>query len=68
MKGDRIVVRPAGGFGYTLDEPAQGKVGVRLTLGGGVRWCAVAPGADDRVDHFAAVANTPAPAFCPPQP
>ncbi len=72
VKADRIVVRGRGaGFGYTLDEPAQGRVGVRLALAGGVRWCSDAPArtaADDRVDHFVARPRTPAPTICPLSP
>jgi YVTN family beta-propeller protein len=69
VRADRIIVKARrAGFAYTLDEPAQGQVAVRLSLGAGIRWCAVAVGAEDRVDRFVATPNTPAPTFCPPQP
>jgi hypothetical protein len=65
-------------FGYTLDEPSQGRIGVRLTLGSGVTWCTDAPAQAagtppstakyDHVDKFQARAKSPAPAVCPPQP
>ena len=44
VQADKIVVK--GGratFGYTLDEPSQGRVAVRVVLGGNVGWCADAP-------------------------
>jgi len=76
---DRITVK--GGkadWSYTLDEPSQGRVAVRLTLGTGGAWCADAPArqsgnppstaGNDRVDKFVAQPNTPAPAACPPSP
>jgi hypothetical protein len=70
VKRDAITVRGGrASFGYTLGEPTQRRVAVRLTLGSGARWCAEAapsrPG-DDRVDHFTG-AGVP-PAFCPPRP
>jgi para-nitrobenzyl esterase len=41
VKADRIRVKGGGaGFTYTLDEPAQGRVGLRLRLGTGFVWCA----------------------------
>jgi hypothetical protein len=60
---------------YTLDEPSQGSVGIRLTLGTGVRWCAeggkplpaFAP-KKDQTDKFSARRKTPAPVVCPPLP
>ncbi len=44
VNGDLLKVRGGGGqWAYTLDEPAQGRVAVRLRLGTGVQWCAEAP-------------------------
>lgn len=65
VKDDRLTV--SGGratFCYTLDEPQQGRVGIRVELGQGVAWCADAPGRTDQIDGFRGVANTPAPAAC----
>jgi hypothetical protein len=63
-----------GGFDYTLDEPVQGAVAVRLTLGGG-GWCAAAnaklsgtqpsSAQNDRPGKFAGERNAAAPASCP---
>src|SRR6185503_11826973 len=54
-------------WAYTLDEPAQGAVALRLRLGTGVVWCAAAPGDPDKdeVDKFAAERNAPPPFSCP---
>jgi hypothetical protein len=60
------------GWGYTLDQPSQGTVAVRLTLGADRPWCAAAPAkggpANDTVGRFVAQRNTPPPASCPPVP
>jgi hypothetical protein len=79
----RIVVRPnririrGGGasWTYTLNETAQGAVGVWLRLGTQAPWCTRAPAKSsgnppstasyDRVDRFVAARQTPAPAVCP---
>lgn len=63
---------------YTLDEPKQGRISVRLTLGTGVDWCAEAPARMtgtplssekfDRVDRFLGQKNAPAPVGCPVPP
>jgi hypothetical protein len=71
VKVDGLVVKGGGSaFGYTLDEPSQGRVAVRLALGAGIRWCAEAPAAagQDGVDRFVGERDAPAPAFCPPTP
>jgi hypothetical protein len=62
-------------WGYTLDEPAQGRVAVRLSFGGTLDWCGEATAktsgrppttaANDRQDKFVAAAKTPPPASCP---
>jgi hypothetical protein len=62
LKGGRA------GFGYTLDEPAQGALAVRLTLGGDRPWCAAAPGRIDVAGRFVAVPRTAAPLDCPALP
>jgi hypothetical protein len=73
----RVVVQPdtliieGGGSSwcYSLDEPSQGRVGMRLTLGSGIEWCAEAPAKsgerNDRVDRFMAQPKTSPPAACP---
>lgn len=63
---------------YSLDEPAQGSLALRLALGAAPAWCALAPartsgnppsaGASDRIDRFVGAPNAPAPASCPPLP
>lgn len=60
------------GFGYTLDEPSQGAMAVRLTLGTGVTWCAsavpkVPASRYDRPGKFFAT-HADAPAACSPVP
>jgi DNA-binding beta-propeller fold protein YncE len=55
---------------YTLDEPSQGSVAVRLQLGNGPTWCANGPAKDpaaknDKVGKFKAQSNSPAPGVCP---
>src|SRR5262249_19986052 len=69
---DGLVVRGGrSGWPYTLTEPAQGGVALRLQTGTGTRWCAVAApkaqaASNDRVDHFTGSGGVPA--FCPPRP
>jgi hypothetical protein len=76
---DKVTIKGGkAGWGYTLDEPAQGRVAVRLALGTGVAWCADAPAKasgtppstakHDKVDKFIGAKNTPAPASCPAVP
>ncbi|MDG2305862.1 MAG: hypothetical protein P8R42_14695 [Candidatus Binatia bacterium] len=65
-------------FGFTLDEPKQGRIAVRLTLGTGVDWCAEVPAKQkgtpsstdkfDKVDKFLGEKNFPAPVACPVPP
>lgn len=60
-------------WGYTLDEAQQGRIAVRLQLGG-MFWCADAPAkssgsppstaANDRPGKFVAASKTPAPTSC----
>jgi hypothetical protein len=74
---DRIQVKGGGSaLAYTLDEPSQGRIAVRLTFGTSDPWCAEAPAratgsppSTVRADHpgkFIAQRNAPAPATCPP--
>jgi hypothetical protein len=78
VEANSITVKAGGAsFGYTLDEPMQGSVGVRLLLGQ-IAWCAAAPAkstgnppstaSNDTVDRFVAEPKTPAPSSCPPLP
>jgi hypothetical protein len=63
---------------YTLNEPKQGAVAVRLTLGSAQGWCAAAPAKlsgnppstakSDKIDRFAGAPKTAAPVACPPLP
>jgi len=59
-------------FGYTLDEPAQGKIAVRLQLGRGDVWCTTftaKPGRDarnDRPGRFVGSRQRAVPTDCPP--
>lgn len=79
LKADSLSIR--GGkvnWSYTLDEPQQGRVGVRLTLADGTGWCTDAPAkltgsppssaTNDKQDKFAAQPRTAAPASCPALP
>jgi hypothetical protein len=66
IRNDKLLVK--GGrdlFAYSLDEPSQGRIALRLTLGTDAQWCAEATGRQDEVDEFIAVVNTPTPAICP---
>jgi YVTN family beta-propeller protein len=79
LKPDTLTVK--GGkalFAYSLDEPAQGRVAIVLTLGSGTQaYCAEAPAKlsgnppstarNDRVDKFVG-ARDALPASCPPPP
>jgi hypothetical protein len=43
IKTGRIVIAGGGAaFGYTLDEPLQRRISVRLTIGEAADWCAEA--------------------------
>jgi hypothetical protein len=76
LKGDSLVVKGGkAAWCYTLDEPAQGRVGVRLAMGDGAEWCADVPAKasgtppttarHDTVDRFTGAPKTPPPAACP---
>jgi hypothetical protein len=79
VQPNRIIVKGGkSAWGYTLDEPSQGRIALRLTLGGGRPWCAEVPArvtgnppstsASDRVDRFVGQPKTPPPPSCPPVP
>jgi len=58
-------------FGYTLDQPSQGTIAVRLQLGTATPWCAEANGfppttaRNDTVDRFTGQRKAPPPDQCP---
>jgi hypothetical protein len=63
--GKTLKLSCAGLAGFTLDEPAQGTLDVRLTLGSALPYCFSFAGASaDRPGIFKASA-APAPAMCP---
>ena len=79
VKGHKVSIRGGkNSWGYTLDEPAQGRIAVRLTLGTSITWCSDAePGtsgdppsaaAYDRAGKFQARRLQVAPDACPPLP
>lgn len=76
VRENRLDVRGGrAAWGYTLDEPSQGRMAMRLTLGSGVTWCADAPPKTsgnppsseryDKVDRYQAASKSPAPVGCP---
>ena len=76
VSADRLLVKGRGaGLGYSLDEPRQGTIAVRLQLGGATPWCAEAPAKatgkspvtvkNDKVDRFTAQPKSPAVDQCP---
>jgi len=79
VRANHIRLRAGGAsFAYTLDEPEQGAIALRLRLGTALPWCASAPAKSggsppsttlyDHVDRFIGARNTPPPAICPPLP
>ncbi|MFQ5665884.1 MAG: hypothetical protein ACE5I7_05565 [Candidatus Binatia bacterium] len=73
VKPDTIRIRAGkSDWLYTLDEPTQGRIAVRLRLGTAVQWCADVPPkaapTHDRQDFFRGEPKTPAPPACPPVP
>lgn len=75
VRADSLSITAGGSlFAYTLDEPAQGAIGVELRLGVSATWCAEAPAKqsgnppsttrNDTIDKFVGEPNTPAPAAC----
>ena len=76
---DLLTVKGGGaGFAYTLDEPRQGRIAVRLVLGTATVLCAEAPARTsgtppsparyDRVGRFTGAPRTPPPPACPQLP
>jgi len=76
VSADHLMVKGQGAaFGYSLDEPRQGTIAVRLQLGSAAPWCAEAPAKatgkppvtvkNDKQDRFTAQSNAPAPDQCP---
>lgn len=79
LKNDTLQVRGGkANWPYTLDEPAQGRVAVRLLLSDGTGWCAEAPAKvsgnppstanNDHQDKFVGQPKSAAPAACPALP
>ena len=50
---------------YTLNEPSQGAMAVRLQLGAGPIWCTAFPAKTDSVNKFIGASKPPLPASCP---
>src|SRR5207244_7929456 len=71
LNPDRLAIRAGGAaFAYTLNEPSQGSIAIRLTLGAdALTFCAEGGGTlpphVDVQDRFTATRNTPPPATCP---
>jgi hypothetical protein len=76
VANDRITVTGGGSaWPFTLDEPRQGTLAVRLDLGTGASWCAAAPARaigtppstarDDTRDRFNGQRKAPPPEQCP---
>ena len=79
VKADGITVKGGkAGWTYTLNEPMQGRVAVRLRLGSTDGWCTDAPALakgdppstakSDRTNLFKAEHKAPAPGSCPDVP
>ena len=79
LRGNLIKIRGGkSSWAYTLNEPSQGRIALRLTMGNQFRWCTDAPAkmsgnppstaSNDKVDKFVGARRTPAPATCPPLP
>jgi hypothetical protein len=76
VANDRISIAGGGSaWPFTLDEPRQGTLAVRLDLGTGVSWCAAAPARaigsppstarNDARERFIGQAKAPPPEQCP---
>ncbi len=72
--GSLVLSGKGAAWPYTLDEPTQGAVAVRMQLGSGIAWCTAFPpkpsssGANDRVDKFVGAKDPPPPPVCPALP
>jgi hypothetical protein len=68
VRPDHLYVRGGGSaFAFTLDEPRQGTMAVRLQLGTAAPWCAEVPAksSDDTVGRFVGEPKTAPPEQCP---
>jgi DNA-binding beta-propeller fold protein YncE len=79
VRGDLIKVKAGrSSWLYTLDEQSQGRIAVRLVLGGIPGWCASVPAKlsgnppssanNDHIERFIGQPKTPPPAVCPAVP
>ena len=71
IKGDLLKVRAKGvGVGYSLNEPQQGSIAVRVASGGSITWCSLSPPKPgfDVQDMFVGLKDAPAPGACPAVP
>lgn len=73
LKNGRLSLSGKGPTLYDLAGAPQGKIALRLRLGSGIEYCAVAPAralaaASDTTARFVGALNSPAPAVCPPVP
>ncbi len=79
VKSDQLKVKGGGeNWAYSLDELSQGRIAVRVQLGGAPAWCADAPArasgnppsttGADRVDRFRGQPKAPPPGVCPALP
>jgi hypothetical protein len=69
----RLTVKVSGVGSFALTNAPEGTLAVRLRLGTGIEYCAVAPAkapaaTDDTTTKFVAVSNAAAPASCPAVP
>ena len=76
VKADELSIKAGkSGWGFTLDEPRQGRIAVRLQLGTAEPWCSEASAKlsgkagtsakNDRVDRFIGETKTRPPEQCP---
>lgn len=79
VRGNLLRIRGGkSSWGYTLNEPSQVRMAVRMTMGNGFRWCTEttaktsgnppSTASNDRVDKFVGARRVPAPAVCPAVP
>jgi hypothetical protein len=76
VKADQLSITAGkSGWGFTLDEPRQGQIAVRLQLGSAEPWCSEASAKlsgkpatsakNDRIDRFIGQTKTGPPEQCP---
>lgn len=69
LRADRLSLRGGGsGLDYTLDEPAQGAIALRLRLGTQTAWCANVPASTDVPGKFVGKKPTAPATTCPAAP